>query len=257
MWRADRLAELLDRLRRTETTTVAQLAEDLGVSPRTVYRDVAALRHRGHAIQADPGPGGGVRFDGTRGVTTVHLTLAEVVTLWLSARLSQGASDLPWSGAADSALAKLLASLPHTKGRELRALCRRVVVGPPSSTGVSASAGRPPPELLRLFEHAFSVGVALGFAYADRMGQQSQRRMEPHGLLVRSPVWYVLARDVDKAEPRMFRMDRISRPRLLETIRFRPDAGVIDRLMCAEGPWRPLIGELSDWRGERHQGRLP
>lgn len=246
MSRADRLMDLLERLRGTDTITVDQLATDLGVSPRTIHRDVAALRERGHPISGDAGPGGGIRFDGPRGVTAVHLTVAEVVTVWLSARLAQAASDLPWSGAASSALAKLLASLPGARARELRALCRRVVVGPPSSVKISAAAGTPPPELLRRFEEAFSEGTALVFNYCDRDGKESIRRVEPHGLLVQSPVWYVLARDIENAEPRMFRMDRISRPRLLEGIRFRPDNDVIAQLLCEGVMWRPLLGNLPE-----------
>jgi hypothetical protein len=39
----------------------------------------------------------------------------------------------------------------------------------------------------------------------DREGKESTRRVEPHGLLVETPVWYVLARDVEKAAPRTFR----------------------------------------------------
>lgn len=244
MTRADRMMDLLDRLRGAEEVTVDQLAADLAVSARTIHRDIATLRSRGHPISGDSGPGGGIRFDGARGVTAVHLTIAEVVTVWLSARLSQAASDLPWSGAASSALSKMLASLPRERARDLRALCRRVIVGPPSSAPTRATAGKAPPELLRLFEEAFSDGIALGFNYCDREGKESVRRIEPHGLLVHSPIWYVLARDIEKGEPRMFRMDRISRPRLLDGVRFRPDAKVIAELL-AEGPrWRPLLGSL-------------
>jgi predicted DNA-binding transcriptional regulator YafY len=96
--------------------------------------------------------------------------------------------------------------------------------------------------LLRLFEEAFSKGLGLGFHYADRDGKKSTRRVEPHGLLVETPVWYVLARDVDKSEARTFRMDRIARPRLLTDVAFRPDL----RLIQAQFPnlecWRPLMG---------------
>ncbi|MCP3064866.1 WYL domain-containing protein [Myxococcus sp. K38C18041901] len=47
--------------------------------------------------------------------------------------------------------------------------------------------------------------------------------MEPHGLLVEAPVWYVLARDVEKSAARMFRMDRIQRPRRVPGRHFTPD----------------------------------
>jgi predicted DNA-binding transcriptional regulator YafY len=97
-----------------------------------------------------------------------------------------------------------------------------------------------------MFEEAFSHGVGLGFAYSDRDGQPSQRRVEPHGLLVEPPVWYVLARDVDKRKPRTFRMDRISRPRVLPDIVFRPDVSVIRAQLPDQNRWHPLIGRWTD-----------
>jgi predicted DNA-binding transcriptional regulator YafY len=242
MARAERLMELADILRARETTTVRDLASELGVSRRTLLRDLATLRARGLPISGEAGPGGGVRLEGDRGLAAVHLSLQEVVAVWLGARLSQATSDLPWGGAASSAMVKLLGSLPTPKARTLRALCRRVIVGSPASATIRAGAGVAPAELLRLFEEAFSAGLGLGFHYADREGRTTQRTVEPHGLLVQPPVWYVLARDVEKGEPRTFRMDRIARPRIRKDISFRPDMAVIrSQLPDIEG-WHPLTG---------------
>lgn len=234
--------ELTDLLRSREATTIGDLADQMGVSRRTLLRDLAALRERGLPITGEAGPGGGVRLEGDRGLAAVHLSISEVVAIWLGARLSQAASDLPWGNAASSALSKLLGSLPGPKAQALRALCRRVIVGVPASAQVRKGAGATPPELLRLFEEAFSGGLGLGFQYIDREDRTTSRRIEPHGLLVQSPVWYVLARDVDKAEPRMFRMDRISRPRILADIQFRPDIAVIQVQLPDCEHWRPLTG---------------
>ena len=234
--------DIVDRLRGADTTTVERLAAELEVSPRTIHRDLATLRARGLPISGDAGPGGGIRLEGERGVTRVHLAIAEVVTLWLSATLSLTVSALPWSNSAASGLAKLLSSLPQAKARDLRALCRRVIVGPPASPRIKEAAGKVPSELLRLFEEAFSSGIGLSFSYEDREGTKSSRRIEPHGLLVQNPVWYVLARDVDKLAPRMFRMDRISLPRLVPAIRFQPDASVIWQQLVEGVQWRPLLG---------------
>lgn len=240
MSRAVRLMELADRLRGADSTTVGALAHDLGVSPRTVLRDLATLRERGMPISGDVGPGGGVRLEGARGVTAVHLGVEEIVTLWLAARLAQAGSDLPWSGSANRALTKLLASLPKARAAQLRSLCRRVYVGPMASEAVRANAGAPPSELLRIFEEAFSAGVGLGFGYRDREGKASARRIEPHGLLVQTPVWYVLARDLTKGEPRMFRMDRIRGPAKLAGHSFRPDRAVLDALVGDMPGFSPL-----------------
>jgi predicted DNA-binding transcriptional regulator YafY len=237
--------ELVDLLRGRDATTVGKLAEELGVSRRTLLRDLAALRDRGMPISGEAGPGGGVRLEGDRGIAAVHLSLSEVVAIWLGARLSRASSDLPWGEAANSGMAKLLGSLPAAKVRELRALCRRVIVGQPASANIRAGAGATPPELLRLFEQAFSGGVGLAFHYTDREGRDSSRRVEPHGLLVEPPVWYVLARDIDKGEPRTFRMDRIARPRLLPDVVFRPDIQIIRTQLPDLERWRPLSGAWS------------
>ena len=181
-----------------------------------------------------------MRLEAERGVTAVHLSVGEVVSLWLAARLSRAASDLPWGGAARSGLAKLLAGLPAERARELRALCRRVVLGPRASDRVRGGLGRTPPELLALFERAFLAGQGLAFRYVDQAGRATQRRVEPHGLLVQAPVWYLLARDADKGEPRTFRMDRIAGPRLLPDLAFRPDPAVIEANLPAGVDWEPL-----------------
>jgi predicted DNA-binding transcriptional regulator YafY len=245
MPRAERLMELADLLRGRDVTTVRDLAEELGVSRRTLLRDLGALRERGMPISGEAGPGGGVRLEGDRGLAAVHLSLVEIVAIWLGVRLSQAASDLPWGEAADSAMAKLLASLPAPKARALRALCRRVIVAEAASPRIRAGAGATPPELLRLFEEAFSSGLGLGFQYSDREQRKTNRRVEPHGLLVHTPVWYVLARDVEKNEPRTFRMDRITRPRILREISFRPDIRIIQAQLPDLAHWRSLTGRWS------------
>lgn len=237
------MMDLAELLRAGCNTTVGTLASQLGVSERSVRRDLAALRDRGLRIDADPGPGGGVRLR-ERGVAAMQLTLNEVITLWLSCGLSQSTVDLPWSHLADSALSKLLASLPPSRAQALRTMCRRVVVGRPASTRTRDGVGSGSKEVGTVFEEAFERSVALNFHYTDREGRLSVRRVEPHGLLVQAPVWYVLGRDVDKAAPRMFRMDRITQPRVVSTLGFRPDVAVITEQLNPECSWRPLFGTL-------------
>lgn len=232
--------ELGALLRSRESTTVDALAEELRVSRRTLLRDLASLRESGLPVHGESGPGGGVRMDGDRGVAAVHLSIVEIVSLWLSARLARGASNLPWGDAAQSGMVKLLSCLPQRKARELRALCKRVIVGEPATEEVRKTAGMPPPELLRLFEEAFSSRHGLAFHYTDHHGRITSRRIEPHGLVVLAPVWYILARDLDKQAPRWFRMDRIRRPQLVREVTFTPDAAVITGQLPDFGTWTAL-----------------
>ena len=75
----------------------------------------------------------------------------------------------------------------------------------------------------------------MSFQYTDRHGATTQRRIEPHGILIQVPVWYILATDIDKGEPRTFRMDRITNPRPFS----RPfsSSGVVVSNMIETGQW--------------------
>ena len=227
MTRTDRVMDLLDLLRVSDVLSVTSIAEGLAVSRRTVLRDLASLRERGWPIRSEAGPGGGVYLDRDRGIRAVHLSLDEVASLWLAAQLSKSVGTLPWSHAARSALNKVFASVPPERQRRLRQMVRRVVVGRPASARVSAELENPPPELLTAFEQAFAGDLCLGFDYTDRKGRTTKRCAQPHGLLIEAPAWYLLSRDTESQQPRMFRMDRMRRVRVLRDQPFTPD---FDRL---------------------------
>ena len=222
MPRVDRVMDLLELLRARETCAIDDLAEELGVSRRTVLRDLATLRSRGWPVRADSGPGGGVFLDRDRGLRAVHLSLDELIALWMSARLSASVTAMPWSSAARSAIDKVLASVPPDRARSLRALLRRVVVGNPASPRIRAELGAATPELLIAFERAVASDKCLAFDYVDRHGNVTRRLVEPHGLLVEVPAWYLLTRDVESGKARAFRMDRVRRARI-DPRSFRPD----------------------------------
>lgn len=229
MIRTGRVLRFLELLRGTEATTVAEAARALGVSRRTILRDLVVLREAGHPIIGEAGPGGGIRLQRDRGVAAVHLREDEVAAVWLAATLSARVSRLPWSHAARGALDKLFASLPRERARSVRALVRRVHVGRLASARVLAELGPQPPELLSAFEEAFGRGICLAFDYRDRRGRETRRCVEPHGFLVEAPAWYVLARDTATGAARLFRMDRIRAPRPVPERAFSPDFAAVLR----------------------------
>lgn len=237
MARTNRVLDLLDALRAYEATSVGVLAAELGVSRRTLLRDLAILRDRGWPIEGEPGPGGGIRLAHGRGLSAVHLGEAETVSLWLAARLSETLSPMPWTGTARSALDKVLASLPQERRRRLRRFVRRVIVGRPATEQVRSGLGRPSDGLIPMLEHAFAADRCMSFAYVDRNDRRSRRRVEPHGLMVEAPAWYLLARDLANGEARTFRMDRIRNPQL-EDARFKPDVDALYREVLES--WRRL-----------------
>lgn len=240
--RVDRVMDLQNVLRAREIATVGELARDLGVSERTVLRDLGTLRSHGVPLETQAGPGGGVRLQRDRGIVSVHLALDECIALWLASTLSASVVPLPWSASAERALRKIQASLPKDRARALRAVARRVVVGRPASPRVYAELGRMKPELLPALERAFAESYCLAFDYIDRHGRPSRRSVEPHGLMVETPAWYILCRDLDKAAVRLFRLDRIRNARVLADRPFSPDLENVYRAFIAQ------IGQGADGR---------
>jgi predicted DNA-binding transcriptional regulator YafY len=196
-------------LRRRSDWTAAGLARELAVSRRTVLRDLRALREAGFDLDTFSGPGGGVRLNPTSVMVTSQLRTAEVIALIVSVEIARAAKTVPFAAGAERALAKIEEVLPMSRAVELRALRERILIGEPSQAGRLADID---PGLVEAFETAFTTTHLLAFTYRDQRGRSTNRRVEPHGLLVRQPLWYVIAWDTDRNAPRLFRADRISRP---------------------------------------------
>lgn len=207
-------------LRRREQATVPELARELGVSERTIFRDLNAIRERGFGVDGCAGRGGGVALDPDSVLLSAQLATSELVALLLSAAVARATPWMPFAARADHAIAKLEAALPSARVRELRRILARISIGAPAPDTVVSTMGRVDSKLLEAFERAFSQRLTLSFAYRDSNGQLSERRVEPQGLLVRAPLWYIVAWDTLKDAVRLFRMDRIRSPRVLEDAPF-------------------------------------
>jgi predicted DNA-binding transcriptional regulator YafY len=237
------LDALIALIRASEGISMAELAGELGVSVRTIRRDVGLLRARGMDIEGDRGRGGGIRFARFAPLPPLQLDAQQAVGLWLSVQLARRISGLPFSRGSHAAMGKVLSALPPERRHQLRQMCRRIVVGIAASEAMRESFGEIAPTLLDTFERCFREGVCLRFRYTDRAGAISHRRVEPHGIFVRPPFWYVLAVDIDKDDDakRMFRMDRIVNPRP-HSQHFEPSMAVVEELM-GDVPYQSLSGE--------------
>jgi len=211
---------ILRILRRRGGTTVRALAHDVSASRRTILRDIAALRDEGYVIHADPGRGGGLCLDPGSVRATARLSVTEVFALVISVASMKVAGQLPFSGLADSGLAKIERSLPADKIRDLRRFLDCLYVGTLAPQVDISDLGPMDPALLPAFETAFLDRVLLAFRYRDAKGATSTRRVEPQAILVLPPLWYLVAWDPDRAAVRHFRMDRISAPHCIEGTRF-------------------------------------
>lgn len=208
-------------LRRNGTSTVDRLAEEVGVSRRTVLRDIGALREQGFVIHSDVGRGGGLWLDPHSLQTTARLSVPEVFALLISVAAMRAAGGLPFSDLADAGLAKIEKALPADKVRDLRAFLGCLHVGRLSPLQDVSDMGRVDAALLPVFETAFLTRRMMRFDYRDAHGRKTRRQVEPQAMLILPPLWYLVAWDPDRDDFRHFRMDRISAPAAIEGARFR------------------------------------
>lgn len=212
---------IVRNLRRNGTTTVADLAAEVGASRRTILRDIGALRDEGFVIHSEPGRGGGLQLDPRSVQTTARLTVAEIFALLISVASMRAAGKLPFAGLADAGLAKIEKALPADKVRDLRRFLDCLYVGQLSPLVDISDLGEMDAALLPAFESAFLQRMPLAFQYRDAKGSVSSRTVEPQAMLILPPLWYLVAWDPARDDFRHFRMDRISHPRCLEVAPFR------------------------------------
>lgn len=232
---------ILRSLRRSGTATVDLLAREVGASRRTVLRDIAALRDEGFVIHSEPGRGGGLQLDPRSMQTSARLSVVEVFALLISVTTMRAAGHLPFSGLADSGLAKIEKTLPPEKIRDLRRFLDCLHVGRLSPLQDLSDMGTIDPDLLPAFETAFLERLRLGFHYRDGKGRETVREVEPQAMLILPPLWYLVAWDPARGDFRNFRMDRISRPGIVEGATFRHRRVPFDEDVCPWGDLRPRL----------------
>lgn len=223
---------ILRTLRRNSASTIDELAEEADVSRRTILRDISALRDEGYIIHSDVGRGGGLSLDPGSIQTTPRLSVPEVFALLISVSTMRVAGNLPFSDIADSGLIKLEKSLPPDKVKDLRRFLECIHIGQLSSKQNLSDVGKLDDDLLTVFEIAFLQRQILQFRYRDTKGFISERTVEPHAMLILTPLWYLVAWDPMRDNFRHFRMDRITRPRNIENTKFRPRKVPFDKDVC-------------------------
>ncbi|MBX7082892.1 MAG: HTH domain-containing protein [Nannocystaceae bacterium] len=210
MRRAQRLfalAELL-RARRTGVTALA-LAERLGVSVRTVYRDLDALRDAELPLHGERGRGGGFVLDRSYSMPPVNFTAREAAVLLAAGGWLIEQRMIPYAQTLQTALDKVRAALPAPAQRELDALQRSV-----SYVGVPA----PPvdPQVQRVIERAWLDRRALRLTYDGAEGTTT-RRVRIRSVVVDRRETLLNTDDLDKQAARQFKLHRVRAAKLLPT----------------------------------------
>lgn len=197
-----RLLRLLSLLQARRVWSGAELAGRLGVTGRTVRRDVGRLRALGYPVEATTGTAGGYRLASGRDLPPLLLDDEEAVAV--AAGLLTAATARGMEETAARALAKLGQVLPARLRGRVAALGEATV---PVAAG---TAPRVDPATLAVVGAAHRDHEVLAFAYADRTGRASRRRVEPHGLVTVSGRWVMVAWDAGREDWRTFRLERMS-----------------------------------------------
>ncbi len=122
----------------------------------------------------------------------------------LVGRARSGEPGMPFVASAEQAVRKIGVSLPRQRVAELQRLMQRILVGDPAGIP-PGDLGTIDPALVAVFERAFTDQHLLQFDYRDARGKRTTRTVEPHGLLVRVPAWYIIAWDPTPDAARLFR----------------------------------------------------
>ncbi|MGW4727975.1 helix-turn-helix transcriptional regulator [Streptomyces shenzhenensis] len=201
-----RLLQLLSLLQTPREWPGAELAERLGVSRRTVRRDIDRLRELGYPVQATMGADGGYRLVAGKAMPPLVLDDEEAVAIAVGLRAGAGHAVAGVDEASVRALAKLEQVLPSRLRHRVSTLQAATT---PLTTGDGASIA---PETLTVLASAVAGRERLRFAYRAGDGSQSRRLTEPYRLVSTGRRWYLVAYDLDRDDWRTFRVDRVGEP---------------------------------------------
>ena len=230
----ERVLRLLALLQRRPSWTATELAAELGVTDRSVRRDVERLRALGYPVHATAGVGGGYQLGAGTRLPPLLLDDEEAIATAVSLRMASGGTVAGAGEAALRALAKLDQVMPPRLRAEVRAVhgATSTLVGP----GVQIDA-----ELLVTLARACRDAVRVRFTYARRDADPLERTVEPVRMVATGRRWYLMAWDVGRDDWRTFRLDRM-RDVVATTWRFKvrehPDPVAYVQRSVAEAPYR-------------------
>ncbi|MET9256603.1 WYL domain-containing protein [Streptomyces sp. NPDC003717] len=201
-----RLLTLLSLLQTPREWPGGELAERLGVSRRTVRRDVDRLRELGYPVQASMGADGGYRLAAGKAMPPLVLDDEEAVAIAVGLRAGAGHAVAGVDEASVRALAKLEQVLPSRLRHRVATLQAATT---PLTSGDGSSIA---PETLTVMASTVAGHEKLRFAYRAKDGTDSRRLTEPYRLVSTGQRWYLVAYDLDRQDWRTFRVDRVSDP---------------------------------------------
>ncbi|MFJ6569799.1 helix-turn-helix transcriptional regulator [Streptomyces sp. NPDC091292] len=201
-----RLLHLLSLLQTPREWPGGELAGRLGVSRRTLRRDIDRLRELGYPVRATRGADGGYRLVAGKAMPPLVLDDEEAVAIAVGLRAGAGHAVEGVEEASVRALAKLEQVLPARLRHRVSTLQAATV---PLTSGDGALVA---PETLTVMASAVAGTERLRFAYRAADGTESRRLTEPYQLVSTGRRWYLVAYDLGREDWRIFRVDRVTEP---------------------------------------------
>lgn len=199
MKRVERLHALSEMLRRSGSrgSTADRLANEFGVSVRTIKRDIDALENSGAPIWSRPGPRGGYGLATQANLPPVSLTSAQAVALLAAV---SAAPDAPYADLASVAIRKIMDALDPRTRVKVDELARRIWVNTdqPGTRAVRSA-----------LEEAMSEQQVVRIRYTAQDGNKTTRAVEPVIFASTNGHWYLIGWCQLRNEMRWFRVSRI------------------------------------------------
>ncbi|WP_375000028.1 helix-turn-helix transcriptional regulator [Aeromicrobium sp. CTD01-1L150] len=236
---AERLLALLSLLQTPREWPGSELADRLGVTGRTVRRDVDRLRAIGYPVEATLGAHGGYRLIAGQAMPPLLLDDEEAIAVGVGLRAAAGLAVEGLGEASARALTKLGQVLPSRLRRRVEVIATATV---PMAGDDDAVVD---PEVLTALAVTIARGETVKFGYRSADGTVSGRLVDPVGLVAHRRRWYLVAFDRDREQWRTFRVDRVSEPRETRARAAPPE-------LPAASPADYVAGRRSDWESPVH-----
>lgn len=207
MSKSKRLMELMMTVNRKRRFKVRELADEFGVSTRTIMRDLQELSEIGLPLYAEPGPHGGYQVVRERVLPPIAFTEEEAVAMFFAVHALRHYVSLPFETESSSALNKFYLHMPGDVRDRIDSMKDRVdFITPPWKQEAP---------LLPVLLDAAIYGKTLTIEYESRRGRTC-RRIKPIGIYANSGLWYCPAYCYNREDYRVFRCDRIYEAREAE-----------------------------------------
>lgn len=213
--RTERRNRLIGLLRSETYWKTSDLREQLGISQRTLMRELAELKRAGYPIESERGRGGGIRLNGRWGVDRLQLNHQEVVELILSLAIMESLQSPLLTSNLKAIKQKLFQAFPQEQRSTVSNLRKRIMIGSNAGANTVSRYVTPEHTISESIAEAFLEQRCLEIDYESDSGARTTRVIEAQYILLNWPIWYITAWDHLRASSRMFRIDRIKNARIV------------------------------------------